>query len=164
MGGRSQYGGGIFLQNAHASIDNCIITSNTADAAAVSGSSNIVAAGGGIYALSSTVVLADSTISNNTCTGPWATTHTYGDGPGIAVYNSEITVTGCRIAANTVRRVELQAGGGIYAEQSKVYMVNSIIQSNLLGFDTPPQSSDFAPGATGSAIFLSSSTASILRY
>ncbi len=88
----STFGGGIYCRNAEATVRNCIIDANRADAA-----------GGGIYAEDAALTLEDSTLSANEAPLGGGL---YADGSGTTVL-----LTGCRVSGNGAG--DFGSGGGL---------------------------------------------------
>jgi hypothetical protein len=112
-GGR---GGGIFISNATVTLDNCIVTGNTAR------STSNVAEGGGIYGAAT---LINSTISNNIA----AASNAAGWGGGLY---GNFTIVDSTISGNAAREgLGPGDGGGIYGAAT---VINSTISNNNANF------------------------------
>ena len=107
----SYVGGGISIRNrSYASLVDCTIESNTADA------------GAGIDAYDSSPTISDCTISGNSA-------GSYGLGGGIYWYNQDwdqiITISGCTISNNTAKD-----GGGIFGRADDITITDCKISNN----------------------------------
>lgn len=106
MGGNSDQGGGIFTVSGQLTINNSIITENTAT---VSGS--------GIFTYAGSVEINNSIITNNSLTET---------GGGIDTVAGTIRVNNSTISDNTVN----QDGAGLNTTTATVYIENSTIANN----------------------------------
>lgn len=142
-GGTMTVGGGIDIDNSAATVQNCIVTGNTADLG-----------GGGIYAHNGTITVSDCTISGNTAQqnsggGVQASdnngesvitlancdisgnTAAYAAGILVNNFNSgTITITNCTVFRNAAQEI----GGGIAAENDgpagAITLTNCTIAAN----------------------------------
>ncbi|MHC1744626.1 MAG: MopE-related protein [Syntrophobacteraceae bacterium] len=108
--GNAPNGGGLYLDNASPTVEDCVITSNTAGAS-----------GGGIYAHNGsqpTVRRCSITLNNATVEG------------GGVFTNSGGTFTNCLLTGNTVTSYE---GGAIFSNATAVVITNCTIVGNSAG-------------------------------
>ncbi len=110
-GGAEDYGAGIRCYFAHPTIQNCVITGNTA-----------AASGGGIYLLGSHSRIYNCVISGN---------HTASRGGGIYAETGNIELIGCVISEN----VAAENGGGIHALSGSSSIIGCQIIANTAGAD-----------------------------
>jgi hypothetical protein len=99
-------GGGIYDNLGDATINDCIITGNTAFV------------GGGIYEGAASLTLTDCTLTSNSAS----------DGGAIATSNSTTTITDCIISGNTAT-----TGAGISDEGTAATLINTILSGNQAG-------------------------------
>ena len=114
-GNRALNGGGMALTNATVNIDDCTITSNSAERG-----------GGGLYIIKSTVTLTDCLIAGNTA----------GHGGGVAS-GGTLVMKNCIVRGNYAAGGDL-AGGGLYVGGELTLLENCLIHGNGAGgFDDP---------------------------
>ena len=106
----TNHGGGIFVQNGTALIENTTLSNNTAYA------------GGGIY-----IASGDLTVRNSTLAGNAAATGTDGSGGGIFSLAAMVTVENSTISGNAARN-----GAGIFGDPMvpQITIENSIVTGN----------------------------------
>ena len=110
--GSSSGGGGIYCSNASPSLDNLIISGNSAQ----------TGAGGGIYCWNnSSPILQNVSITNNSAL--------YSHGGGIYLHNSSPSLNNVTISGNYA-----YDGGGIYCYQSSPSLDNVTISSNTVQY------------------------------
>ena len=137
LNGRSLTGGGgIHAEYSTPQIDNCIIQNcNSFTAIYVYGfNSSIInceissnrevnraGAGGGIFCQNSELMLENCLINGNAASS---------FGGGIYIYNSGVQVFSCELTENRTNTVNEGIGGGIYCDESNLFVSNCIISSN----------------------------------
>ena len=138
-GGNNLYGGGVYLENASASIRHCHITRNTADD------------GSGVYIKDATMVLDGCIITANRgfklgigisrfgggvyCTGAYLAMHTC----RISDHNSAngavyLVESNADISESTVDNNHATNGGGIFSMLSTLHLSNSVISNNTCDY------------------------------
>lgn len=159
-GGSANFGGGINAYNATVTVDNCVVTGNTA---AYSGGGIFIASYYNYYggSTASSVTVTNSTISNNTAGydgGGVATTdsaitiqqsaltgNSAADGGGVFMHNDNqyaLTITASTLSGNTAGGGgSYSGGGGVYVRHSSATISNSTIANN-------PASTDGGGGVT----------------
>jgi parallel beta-helix repeat protein len=108
LGGTSwgdDYGGGVYVVNATATISNNRVFSNTADG------------GGGLYLFNSDTTLSGNTVASNTADG-------YGG--GLSLRGSDATLSGNTVTSNTADG----PGGGLYLIESGATLSGNTVISN----------------------------------
>ena len=101
-------GGGIRIKDATMTMDNCVLSGNTAEI------------GGGLYLEIGTVNIYDSVINGNQAQAAWA-----GGGISIQWTANQVNIAGTSISENT--------GFGIRGNPSEISIINSSIHTNTLG-------------------------------
>lgn len=127
-------GGGIFVDNATATIVDNLIEHNIASTDPALGGD-----GGGIYATRSTVVISGNTVQFNRALSSTATGSAEGAGGGIAIgsANDEAIIVNNEILSNTaayMTAASTQAmgfGGGISCSGDRLVLERNTIQNNL---------------------------------
>jgi uncharacterized repeat protein (TIGR01451 family) len=113
------FGGGVYVYSAAATINNCMVYSNTA-------SSANWGYGGGVALYLSNATLEDNTIQNNI-----ASTADSGYGGGVYLADAEgATLTSNTVRDNTASTADWGYGGGIYIEYGAATLVSNTVQSN----------------------------------
>ena len=108
-------GGGIYIGNSYALIDNVIIDNNSVIANGESGDFG----GGGIYCLYSSPDIINSEITNNSSTY---------DGGGIMAHFSNPNLENVLVSNN--ESISYSSGGGICCSDSHLILNNSVIENN----------------------------------
>jgi hypothetical protein len=128
FGGAYGYGGGIFITNSPAFTltDNTILT-NTAGY-----KYNVYLSGGGLEVTYSTGRLINNRIKANYANG----NKLFGNGGGLAVYTSTVTIQGGQILNNKAATYYEGYGGGLYAFNSSITVDAVHIENNYAG-NTP---------------------------
>ena len=157
-GGRApsaQDGGGIFATGSQLTLQNVVLTNNTAgddggglfvnnstlfiNDSRITG--NSASDGGGIFTRDSNVVISDSIISNNTTE---TTTSSGDDGGGIYVRGGSASILNTSIIENNAN----DEGGGIFVRQSTFTLSNSTVSGNNVGDDGGGINVDFQANAS----------------
>ena len=153
------YGGGVFAQNAKVQLTGNLVQSNIANAMPVSGSGGAIGHGGGIFITHSpaftltgnTIIsntagyktsvylsggglrieFSDGRLTGNVIAGNRANGKTtFGNGGGLAVFNSTLTIQGGRILNNKTTLNCEGYGGGLYAANSQITINNTTLYKN----------------------------------
>ena len=141
--GEAELGSGILCSASSPTIENCIVSGNSATSAgggifcwsssptikncAISGNSSTGAyGGGGIYCNSSSPSIIGCTISDNSVTGS-----DYGGGGICCLWSSSPSISNCTISRNSADGLAGGgAGGGIYCYESSPSISSCIISQN----------------------------------
>jgi hypothetical protein len=128
FGGTFGYGGGIFIRNSSA----FTLTGNTILTNTASYKYYLYPSGGGLQAETSNGTLIGNTIAGNHANGNVL----FGNGGGLAIYTSTLSVQGGQIINNVTSINDEGYGGGIYARSSKLSLDAVLIKNNKAG-NTP---------------------------
>ena len=128
FGGAYGYGGGIYIVNSPVfTMTGNTIISNTAGYKYY-----VYLSGGGLEVESSAGLLTDNVIANNHANGNIL----FGDGGGIAVFTSTLSIHGGQILTNTTAINNEGYGGGLYAQGSTITLDAVLLKNNAAG-NTP---------------------------
>lgn len=111
-------GGGLFIENSNAVIENCIISSNSSNAYANTAAE--VARGGGIYVSSGGVTLTNCIVCQNSLYSREHWSGSEAKGGGIYIASGSLTLTNSNIAFNGYEGI-FQSGGVVSARNSIFY-------------------------------------------
>ena len=128
FGGAFGYGGGIYITSSPA----FTLTANTIISNTASYKYYLYPTGGGVRVDSSTGVLRDNVIDGNHANGNIL----FGNGGGLAVYTSTLSIQGGQIRNNTTSINCEGYGGGLYAQNSAVTINTTHLEKNC-GGNTP---------------------------
>jgi hypothetical protein len=112
--GGDDAGGGVYIVNATATLNNCWVFDNTART------------GGGLYLGDSAAMLNGNSITANTAVS--APDSSFGDGGGLFLSSSPATLSGNYITANTTDF----SGSGLYLRSSNATLVNDLVADNQI--------------------------------
>lgn len=112
--GEDDAGGGVYIINATATLNNCWVFDNTAHS------------GGGLYLEDSAATLSGNYVVGNTAVS--TPEGSYGDGGGLFLYYSPATFTGNFIVGNTADF----SGSGLYLRSSNATLVNNLVADNQI--------------------------------
>lgn len=164
-GGDSQYGGGIRIQHAGATIVGNTIAGNSSSGAgggirSQSGTVNIIGNtitgnhatinGGGIYCLRGALTITDNTITGNSA----------GSGAGIYCQRNSPCIKGNTISENAAS----SSGGGIFASYASPTIENNTISHNSAASGGGVYGVGSSPEITNTIIAFSTTGAGIHRY
>lgn len=90
--------------------------------------------GGGVFAISATLTISQSTIANNAADMRDRDGTDGGFGGGIAVRNGELFLYDSTVQNNLAAQYDLGVGGGIAVENSEFHLDNNVILSNTAVF------------------------------
>jgi hypothetical protein len=117
------YGGGVSIQGVTVTLSNNLIQSNTAGFEPGAGPYLM---GGGVYIASSTGLFSDNTLIGNR-----ANRNTiFGNGGGLAVLTSTLTIQGGELTSNSVSQNCEGYGGGLYALDSSITLDAARVEDN----------------------------------
>ena len=122
-GGPSGYdaGGGVYVQQASATISGCRVYSNTATHSAAS-----IGYGGGIYLNESGATLNGNTVASNTIGAKYS-----GCGGGLYLNNSDATLMGNAVVSNTTASASGNGyGAGLYLNYSDASLASNTVEGN----------------------------------
>lgn len=143
-------GGGILSDSATITIDDCLITGNTANL------------GGGMYINGGSLTLKNSTVSNNVAYIPYSSIiNPFGNyelGGGMFFNGNNLTITSSTFTGNTAN-----SGGGVMMASGTTTIQGSTISDNTAKPIEPPGGGGLFIGAEGGAIFVSKSSLTMLN-
>jgi hypothetical protein len=122
LGGRlagRDAGGGVYINEATATISDCVVTSNTASTARDGWA-------GGLY-----LDFSNATLSNNTVTSNTASAANDGWGGGLYLWGSDATLSGNTVRGNIATTVWTGYGGGIGLRYSDATLIGNAVQGNI---------------------------------
>lgn len=108
-GGKSAYGGGLYLYQSSPTLTHCHVIGNLA-----------TSYGGGLYIAESDPILTDCHVSGNSVTG------TFGQGGGLYLSYSQPTLVNCHVSGNT----SFNYGGGLFAYRSGPTLTDCVLCAN----------------------------------
>jgi hypothetical protein len=112
--GEDDAGGGAYIVNATATLNNCWVFNNTAQS------------GGGLYLEDSAATLSGNSITANTAVSTPG--GSYGDGGALFLYYSPATLKGNLITAN----IADFSGSGLYLRSSNATLINDLVADNQI--------------------------------
>ncbi|MAT98579.1 MAG: hypothetical protein CL608_15665 [Anaerolineaceae bacterium] len=116
----TRFGGGIYVESADVTLDNVIVSNNSA------------ISGGGVYSRGGDIIIRDSRIMNNYV----STTSSFASGGGIYVDDNgsdlaQVLIINTAVVNNGVYSAVSAGGGGINSSASSLIIENSLISGNL---------------------------------
>ncbi len=127
-------GGGVYVFDTAATISNCVVYSNTADAADPG-------RGSGLYLYQGEATLMGNTVRDNITFG--------GGGGGLYLHESPATLIGNTVQDNTISPASWSSGGGggLYLHESPATLIGNTVQDNTT-------STAFCSGGGGGGLYL----------
>jgi hypothetical protein len=125
FGGSYGYGGGVYIHNSSA----FTLTGNTIITNTASYKYYLYPSGGGLQIEASAGSLTNNVIGGNHANGNVL----FGDGGGLAIYTSTLSIKGGRILNNVTSINDEGYGGGLYARSSKISLDAVLVKNNSAG-------------------------------
>lgn len=118
-------GVGVYLTNCITLVTNCVIASNSL-VSTVGG----VIQGGGLYATTGTLTVANSLVRNNILSGNTALGNRYG--AGLFAMNAAVTLSGVAFVSNTITCVNPDYGAGAYLMGGSARITGCSFETNTI--------------------------------